>query len=457
LTSRGRILLLNRSDVRQQPHASRTDDSVPVRRLLVLDSAYALEAIRDRRLERSVTCRDLDGFFDHVWSVHPFATLVTSERWSPREGAAREHRLAERHTVIEGCVGRWRALRFFPPLNFVAAQLALIVQLVALIRRERIDVIRAGDPLYLGLLGLILSRLCGVPLLVRVGGNHDKVFEITGRPMMPRLFHSRRVEKRLERLVLSRADLVAGANEDNLAFARSNGASADRSTLFRYGNLIDPRHFVAPASRPEGESLLLEIGVGPGRFLLYVGRLEPVKQPDHVLRVLAELRRRGHQLDAVLVGDGSMWAQLRALSRELGVEDRVHLCGVRNQEWLSRVAPLAALAISPHTGRALAEVGLAAVPIVAYDVDWQGEVIKPGATGELVEHGDWMAMAAAADALLRDPVRAQRLGRALREMMRAMMDPAALDRHERASYAAMIDRYRAERRARSHRQGVLRA
>ena len=46
--------------------------------LLVLDAAYTLEMIRERGLESSITCRDLDGYFAHVFSVHPFATLLTS-------------------------------------------------------------------------------------------------------------------------------------------------------------------------------------------------------------------------------------------------------------------------------------------------------------------------------------------------------------------------------------------
>ena len=47
-------------------------------RLLVLDSSYCLEAIRSRGLERSVTCRDLGGFFGHVWTVHPFQSSSAS-------------------------------------------------------------------------------------------------------------------------------------------------------------------------------------------------------------------------------------------------------------------------------------------------------------------------------------------------------------------------------------------
>src|SRR5215217_4500117 len=75
-------------------------------KLLVIDLSYTLESIRELGLERSVTCRDLGGFFAHVWSVHPFATLLTSEEWGPRYGRPASHALAPRHTFIEGKVGR---------------------------------------------------------------------------------------------------------------------------------------------------------------------------------------------------------------------------------------------------------------------------------------------------------------------------------------------------------------
>lgn len=407
------------------------------RRLLVIDASYALEAIRERRLEASVTCRDLDGYFEHVWTVHPFATLVSSEAWGERFGRPQTYQLASRHTMIEARVGISRRLAPLGVLNFLASQFDLLVRLVALCRRERISVVRAGDPLYVGLLGWAVARLSGVPLLVRVGGNHDKVFATTRQPIMARLFRKRSVEKAVERFVFSRADAVAGANQDNLDFALANGARPERATLFRYGNLIDPLHFVPPDARSDATPLLAELGLTPGAFLLYIGRLEPVKHPDDVVRVLAHVVAQGHDVRALLVGDGSMRPALGALARELGVADRVEFAGNRDQSWLASVIPHAALVVSPHTGRALSEVALGGVPVVAYDVDWQGEVVRSGVTGELVPHGDVDALGARAAALLADRSRARALGDALRALMRDMMDPARLDEHERATYRAL--------------------
>jgi glycosyltransferase involved in cell wall biosynthesis len=410
------------------------------RKLLVLETDYTLEGIREREIEHSILCRDLGGYFAHVWSVHPFASLVTSRGWTPKFGAPVEHRLAPRHTFIEGKVGRFATLEHLFPLNFLLGQATLFLRLRKLIRRERISVIRAASPLYTGLLGLALARSTGIPLVVRVGGNHDKFIETTGRPLEPRLWRSRRLEKIVERFVFRRADLVAGANQDNLNFALANGARLERATLFRYGNLVDARHFTDPKARGDGTKVLEQLGVERDKFLLYVGRLEPIKQPDHVLQVLRTLRREGFGVKAILAGEGRMHDALMARAHELGVADAMLLPGNLSQSALAHLYPAAAAVISPHTGRALSEAALGAAPIVAYDVDWQGEIVETGATGILVPHGDLEGLAKGAAQLLADPGHAKQLGRNIRERALELLGQEALDRHERRQYSLLFQR-----------------
>jgi glycosyltransferase involved in cell wall biosynthesis len=408
------------------------------KRLLVLDSSYCLEAIRERSLEESVTSRDLDGYFEHVWTVHPFASLVSTSNWGPKFGPPTEHFLGGRHTFIEGKVGRFKSLRRVPGINFLYGQTTLLLSLVHLIRKQQISVVRAGDPLYLGLLGWMLARLTQIPLVIRVGGNNEKVYELTGRPIMPRLFGSRTVERRVERFVLSRADLVAGANQNNLDFAVASGAKPGRTTLFRYGNLIDPAHFSPPETRG-GDALVREQGISPREFLLFIGRLESVKRVDHVIKVVAKLRELGHQVALLIVGDGSMRIGLEELATRLGIRPAVVFAGNRDQAWLAKVIPLAAAVVSPHTGRALAEAALGGTPIVAYDVDWQGELVKSGQTGQLVPEDDWEAMAEAVALLLTNREYALQLGSNIRKSALAMMDRRLLTENEIAAYEKLLN------------------
>jgi ubiquinone/menaquinone biosynthesis C-methylase UbiE len=95
--------------------------------------------------------------------------------------------------------------------------------------------------------------------------------------------------------------------------------------------------------------------------------------------------------------------------------------------------------VSPHTGRALSEAALGGVPIVAYDVDWQSELIQTGETGELVPNLDWRKMGDAVERLLVDPKYAISMGGAVRNRALKMMNPAMLDLHERETYLSLFD------------------
>lgn len=405
---------------------------------LVLDTSYTFEMIRERGLEDSVRCRDLDGFFRHVWSVHPFATLLTSEGWTPRYGKPVSYDFDPRHTFIEGKVGRFGWLSRIFPLNFLLAQAGLFLRLVRLIRRENIRVIRVGDPLFLGLFGLGLARLTGAKLAIRVNGNNDKIRATHGRPLFPRLFGSVRVEKAVERFVFKRADLVAAPNQDNVDFAVANGARPDRTTIFRYGNLVAREHLSDPATRPLTPETAARLGIEAGRYVLCIGRLEAVKFPDDAVRVLGEAAKVAPDIKLVLAGDGQMRGELADLARSLGVEANLVFAGNQNQIQLAELIPNAAVVVSPLTGRSLTEAAFGRVPIVAYDLDWQGELIETGVSGELVPFRDCGALACATIRLIEDRDYARRMAEGVRERAGRMLDPAALNEHERSEYRKLL-------------------
>lgn len=402
-------------------------------KLLVLDTSFSYEAIVKRSLQSSVTCRDLDGFFTHVWSVHPFATLVTTDDWTERYGDPVIYSVSSNHTFIEGKIGLTKYLKILAPLNFVLSQLKILKYLVELIKKEKISAIRAGDPLYLGLISYVLSKITQVPYIVRVGANNDKIRESTGRAMMPRLFIFSKLEKLIEKFILSNADLVAGANEDNLKFAIASGAKPEKSTVFRYGNLIDPSHFIEPKKRTLNTDVA-KLGI----FILCIARLELVKKVDHVIRVLSIVRKNGLDVKALLVGEGREKEKLQQLAKELNVDEYVLFCGNRDQNWLSSTIPSAAVVISPHTGRALTEAALGSVPIAAYDIDWQSELIQTEYTGEIVPYGDYEALAISTMKLLKDTVYAAKMSASVREKALDMMDPKKLNLIERKYYTNLV-------------------
>ena len=403
-------------------------------KLLVLDSSFSYEAIVNRNLQTSVTCRDLDGFFEHVWTVHPFATLVTSPDWCTPFGRSKTYLINKNNTFIEGKIGFSRYLAKFQSLNFLVAQFSLIYSLYKLIKFEKINVIRAGDPLYIGLLCYIISKLTGIPFLVRVGSNNEKIRLTTNNRIMPRLFNTMNQERFVERFVLKRADFVAGANIDNLKYAISFGADSSKSTIFRYGNLIDQVHFSEPHSRKKPEINFIK-----KPFLLSIARLEKIKKVEDVIRVLAGVRSCGFDVSAIVVGDGRERSNLETFAIELGVQHDVIFCGNKDQNWLASIIPYASVFLSPHTGRALTEASLGGIPVVAYDIDWQSELIESGITGELVAYGDCETFTKRTLKILNNRYYALKVGSNLREKTLKMMDPFILNSHEIKTYSHLIN------------------
>ena len=102
-------------------------------KLLVIDTSYSYEKILKLGLQSSVLCRDLDGYFEHVWTIHPFASLVTSSDWGSQFGRFDTFVMSKNHTFIEGKIGRFKFLRFFKRLNFFYSQLGILAVVVVVL------------------------------------------------------------------------------------------------------------------------------------------------------------------------------------------------------------------------------------------------------------------------------------------------------------------------------------
>ncbi len=407
--------------------------------IIVLDMTFTLKMLRERQLGQALESLKLGGYFDRVISVHPLAGLF--ELGDGRFGEPVITQLDGSLMFVEGKIGVSKILSFMPPVNFLLAQIRLVRLLIRMGRTYKVDVIRIGDPYFLGLMGLFLARLMRVPLAIRVGFRYDEIFRVTGKPVNSRLFFFRWVEKAIERFIFPRCDLIAGANEDNMRYALENGGRSEVATIFRYGNLIHQNHWQNPNERESAEQILAEYKLRDEKFVITVARLEPMKYVEDAIRVVAELVRRGHPVKGLFVGDGSLRKEFKRFATTLGVEDAVIFAGNHNQEWLASVLPRATVIVSPHMGRALTEAALAGVPIVAYDYDWQREVVVDGQTGFLVPHKDWMGLSDKAEYLLTHPANGKIMGENAREKILEMMNPERLERHEKNEYSKLFKRY----------------
>ncbi len=150
--------------------------------------------------------------------------------------------------------------------------------------------------------------------------------------------------------------------------------------------------------------------------LIHLGRIRRYKGLDLVLKSFALLRERFGDAELEVVGDGPERPALEKLGASLGLGDSVRW---RGHVPLSEMVDLLYrshlfLNASPKEGWGLTVIEAAAcgVPSVAADSPGLRDSVVDGETGILVPYGDCNAMAAAAEALLRDPERRAKMGEA---------------------------------------------
>lgn len=401
---------------------------------MAIDSMYSLNVLRAREALHLVTYRDLDGYFEHVWTVHPFVGVDPTKPEVPRVGRPAVTAINAAHTMVEGNPARLPGLTRLPYLNFVLAQLALLLELDRIVDRERVAIVR-GDPYYHGLLALLLGRLNGCSVELRVIANHDAIYDAVGALAYPRLFRWRALERAVVRFTLSRADSVVIASADNREFALRNGARPERVAYAANGSMVSPIHLQAPVEREPVED---EFGFGGRPVVMCIGRLSSDKRPQDVVMSVATASERVPDIAALFVGEGPLRGELERLSGELGIADRVAFAGDRDQRWIARMLAQCTIVAAPLAGLALVESALSGTPIVAYDVEWHSELLRAGRDGVLVPDGDTAAMGTAIAELVADPARAARVGAAGRARALEVMDPAKLIAQERALAAGLL-------------------
>lgn len=164
-----------------------------------------------------------------------------------------------------------------------------------------------------------------------------------------------------------------------------------------------------------------------------VGRLQPWKGQDRLLRAQALLRDRGHRMHLVIVGGDAFglsaeYAQsLPGLIRDLGLEEDVTMTGQVPDAgpYIEQMDILVNASDPEPFGIVLLEGMSRGVAVVAVDAGGPGEFIEHEGTGVLARSGAPSALADALEPLLASPDKRDAIGRAGRESyMREFTDDA---------------------------------
>jgi glycosyltransferase involved in cell wall biosynthesis len=153
--------------------------------------------------------------------------------------------------------------------------------------------------------------------------------------------------------------------------------------------------------------------------VLFVSRMEREKGALDAISVLQALTERDPRVHGVIVGGGSLEAEVRHAAYSSG--GRIEYLGALDREALNREYARAAIVLMPSRFEGLGMVALeaqaAGTPVVGFDVDGLRDAV--GAGGVLVTAGDLSALRVVAKELLDDPARRAEAGAQGREVVLA--------------------------------------
>jgi phosphatidylinositol alpha-mannosyltransferase len=150
--------------------------------------------------------------------------------------------------------------------------------------------------------------------------------------------------------------------------------------------------------------------------ILFIGRLEPRKGVQILLRSYQILKAKMPQLRLVVVGDGTIAGKLRRWARDHDLRD-VFFEGYQPRESLPAYYQRADVFCAPSIenesfGITLLEAMAAGRPVIATEGNGSQTLGEDGKTGLVVPSGDAQSLTAAIERLLEDRSLAERVGAA---------------------------------------------
>lgn len=294
-----------------------------------------------------------------------------------------------------------------------------IVQAARLFRREKYDVVHLHGCL-VGVIGRIAGVLARTPHLVyQAHGyhHHDHM-----APLKRWFFIT--VERVLSPLAEKHLFQSASDVDETL---RQHIAPAEKLVLV--GNGIQLDRFEtdrAPDTDPP--------------VVLYVARMEAVKNHPMLLKAALLLRDRGLAFKIRLAGGGELKEEYERFVAANGLGDHVEFLGYRTDvpDLIARASVCVLTSWLEGVPRAIIEAGAAGRPVVATDVVGTRSVLKDGETGYLVPYDDENALADRLFRLLTDEPLRLRMGERARGLALERFDERRVVDRIKSVYSQLV-------------------
>ncbi len=150
-----------------------------------------------------------------------------------------------------------------------------------------------------------------------------------------------------------------------------------------------------PVSQKVVESVQKETGTKKSgrayKKIVFIGRLDPQKQPAHLIKAFALVKQKHPDAVLELAGDGVLRKKLEKQVMESALSDCIHFMGMRKDIGCVYAGADVVALSSLYEGmpNCLIEAVCAGIPVVSYDCPiGPSEIVEDGINGFLVENGN---------------------------------------------------------------------
>jgi PEP-CTERM/exosortase A-associated glycosyltransferase len=291
-----------------------------------------------------------------------------------------------------------------PMLRQVAVISALAKRLRGLVDKIRPNIVHAHSPALNGAAALRIARASGIPLVyeVRAFWEDAAVDHGTSTERGPRYLAARA----LETYVLKRADAVVTICEGLRREILQRGLPEGRVSIVP--NSVDLSHF---GGARESRDMRSELGLAGKTVLGFIGSFYAYEGLGLLLRALPGVVEGIPEARLLLVGGGPSDGDLRKLTAELGIEDRVIFTGRVPHDQIPSYYDAIDVLVYPRLRMRLTDLVTPLKPleamargrlVVASDVGGHRELVQHDNTGYLFRAGDADNLTSTVVELLRD-------------------------------------------------------
>jgi phosphatidyl-myo-inositol dimannoside synthase len=378
-------------------HAAAEEEALPAMARILLISSTFPPVVGGSAVVYENLCRNADGAIVGLGATHDHATgrpFSGIEAYDLQAGYP-IHRLRLLRPAMEPD-GR-KPGRARSRLRDLALMGRVLVDVAAIARRERVDVVCLGDLVYGGWLVFPLRYLFGYKVLIYVHGE-----EVTTRQGGGLLDTWR------AKFLAHAHAVIAVSSFTRDAMVRL--MKTDPAKIKLIPNGVDLERF--QVRRPRSDTAD-RYGVRGRRVILSVGRLVPRKGVDHLIAAMPAILKACPDAHLLIAGEGPLRPALEQSILALDLERHVSLLGAVQDEALCELYALADLFALPNRtlpdgdtegfGLVFLEANASGKPVVAGRAGGAADAVTDGVNGLTVDGTDVAAIAEVVIRLLNDP------------------------------------------------------